>query len=457
MARSSTVAGASTDLALAFAAHVCGRRYEDLPQPVLARTRALILDTLAAGLAGSSAEGIGAGLAYVRAIGGTPEAELLVFGDRLPATAAALVNGTMLQARDFDPVYEPGVMLPYGPVLAAALAAGQLAGSSGKELLAAVVLGTDIACRVGRALTGGLGWSRTATLGVFGAAAAAARLLRLDRDRTVDALGLALSQSAGNIQTVIDGSLAKRFQGGFAAEAGVKAARLALLGVTGPTNVFEGRCGFLNLYESGGYRRELVLEGLGAAYEGAEASVKPYPCAREHHGAIAAALRLAASGVRAADLEAVTVTLPPNAYALSGKPFRPEGATVGAAIGSAAYGVAVALWQGQVGIGDFQPPALLRPAVLELVRRVEVREDAGARDRKTLLPQAVEVRLRGGGLRAESSRVMPGSAGAPLTDEQTAAKLADCVAHAARPIDPARVQAAVAGLAELANVRDLRI
>lgn len=447
----------ASDLAFAFAAHVCGRRYEDLPQPVLARTRALLLDTVAAGIAGSSAEGIAAGLAYVRSAGGTAQATLLVFGDRLPAGSAAFLNGTLFQARDFDPVYEPGVMLPYGPVAAAALAAGELADASGREVLAAIVLGTDVACRIGRALTGGLGWSRSATLGVFGAAAAAARLLRLDRDRTVHALGLALSQSAGNIQTVIDGSLAKRFQGGFAAEAGVKAARLASLGVTGPVNVFEGRCGFLNLYESGGYRRELVLEGLGESYEGAAASTKPYPCAREHHGAIAAAIALHADGMRAAGAGAVRVTLPPNAFALSGKPLPLDREpTVGAAIGSAAYGVAVALLQGRVGLGDFEPRAVGRPEVLALARRIEVREDASAADRRTLLPQSVTLRP-GSDARTETCLAMPGSPEAPLSAAQEAQKLGDCVAHAARPMEAARVRDAVQGLENLASVRDLRL
>jgi 2-methylcitrate dehydratase PrpD len=445
------------DLAFAFAAHVCSRRYEDLPAADLERTRALILDTVAAGIAGSSAEGIAAGLDYVRAAGGAGEAGVLVFGDRLPAGSAAFLNGTLFQARDFDPVYEPGVMLPYGPVVAAALAAGQLAGASGRELLAAIVLGTDLACRIGRALTGGLGWSRSATLGVFGAAAAAARLLRLDLERTVHALGLALSQSAGNIQTVIDGSLAKRFQGGFAAEAGVKAARLALLGVTGPVNVFEGRFGFFNLYEAGGYRRELALEGLGKTFAGAEASVKPYPCAREHHGAIAAALALHARGARGAGQETVRVTLPPNAHSLSGKPLPPDrDPTVGAAIGSAAYGVAVALLQGRVGIGDFEAQAVARPEVLALARRIEVRVDPAAADARTLVPQSVELRA-GGEVRSETCHAMPGSPQAPLSTAQEAAKLADCVAHAASPTDAARVRAAVQGLEALPDVRNLRL
>ncbi len=448
------------DLAFEFADYSFGRSYGDLPAPVAEKTKAFILDTVGAAIAGSSADGIGAGLQLVREAGGAPQATVLLFGDRLPATGVAMINGAMCQARDFDPVYEPGVLLPYGPVFAAALAAAELARVSGKELINAVALGTDIACRVSNALLSGLAWSRTATLGVFGAAIAAARLLRLDRDQTVSALGLALSQSAGNIQTVIDGSLAKRYQGGFAAEAGLKAALLASRGVTGPSNVFEGRCGYFNLYESGRFRRQAALEGLGERYEGAESSIKPFPCSREHHGALAAALQLYDEGVRGADVESVVVTLPPNAFSLSGKPFRRgEANTVGGAISSAAYGVAVALMHGRITMEDFQQAAIVRAGIADLAHRVDVRQDASIADAKALVPQSVAVKLRGGNVREAMSRGMPGSPAMPLSARELREKFEACLSHSAVVLAPGRADAiagAVEGLENLGSVSDLK-
>jgi len=443
-----------SDLAHEFAENACRTRAE-LPAPVAAATKTFILDTLGAAAAGSSAEGVAQGLALVREAGGAPQATLLVFGDRLPATAAALVNGTMAAARDFDPVYEPGVLLPYGPVVAAALAAGELARAGGAEFLAAVALGADLTCRLGRGITAGLGWSRTATLGIFGAALAAARLLGLERERTVNALGLALSASAGNIQTVIDGSLAKRYQAGFAAEHGLKAALLAARGVTGPVNVFEGRCGYFALYESGRYRRELITEDLGARYEGAASSIKPFPCAREHHGAVAAALRLHGEGVRAAQIESLSVSLPPNAFALSGKPIRGAVGSVGTAIASAAYNVAVALVKGEVGIDDFTREAIARADVVALAERVEVREDRSVQDAKTLVPQSVSVRLAGGAAREAASTALPGSPELPLTPAELRRKLNACAAHAARPVPVERLVERVRVLETLADLRAL--
>lgn len=444
------------DLAAEFASNAVQKRYEDFPRPVIEATKAFILDTVGAAIAGSSAAGIEAGLAHTREAGGAAQATLLVFGERLPAPAAALMNGTMAQARDFDPVYEPGVLLPYGPIFAAALAAAERAGASGKALLAAVVLGTDLTCRIGRALVSGLGWSRTATLGVFGAALAAAHLFKLDRERTLNALGLALSQSSGNIQTVIDGSLAKRYQGGFTAAAGLVAAMLAERGVTGPGNAFEGRCGFFALYESGRYQRELATQALGERYEGAASSVKPFPCAREHHGALAAALELHAEGVRAADVESVSVKLPPNAFALSGRPWQ-RGATVGNAISSAAYGVAAGLTGGAVTLEDFEPPALERPEVNGLAERVKVEVDEKVADAKALVPQSVTLTLRGGATRSRTAAAMPGSPAMPLSAAQLEAKFKSCAARSARPVSSESIVRSIRQLESCADVRQLRL
>ncbi len=428
------------DVAFELAESAVATSFDDLPDATVRATREFIVDALAVAVAGSSAPGVDAAVELARENGGTAQASVLVFGHRLPATAATMVNATMMQARDFDAVYEPGVLLPYAPVLAASLATAELTRASGASLLNAVVLGADLTCRLGRAVTKGLGWSRTATLGVFGAAMAAARLLELSRDQMISALGLALSQSSGNIQTVIDGSLAKRYQAGFAAEAGVKSALLAARGVTGPGNVFEGRCGFFALYEGGSYHRDRIVADLGKDFEGVNASIKPYPCARELHGAIAAALELYAQGVRADDIRAVSVRLPPNAFALAGKPFPRTGAAPPAAIGNAAYGVAVALQRGAVTLDDFEPAALSRPAVLALIERIEVIEDASSNAR-TLVPQTVAVVLRDGRTLEATCSVMPGAPERPVTDEQRRAKVAACFRYTARPLRHDAVEA----------------
>jgi|SRR5581483_6083671 len=415
------------DLAQEFADVAAQVRYETLPRDTIAVTKLHVLDTLAVGLAGSTADGIAAGLSYVRELGGAPRSSVFAFGDRLPPPTAAMINATLCQARDFDPVYEPGVLLPYAPVVAAALATAEATDAAGRDVLTAIVLGADLCCRLGRSLTSGLGWSRTATLGVFGAALAAAYVLRLTREQTVWALGLALSQSSGNIQTVIDGSLAKRYQAGFAAEDGVRAAMLAGRGVTGPVNVFEGRCGFMQLYEAGRFERAQVTDALGSSFEGTRASIKPYPCAREQHGAIVAALELAAQGVAPERIERVEVELPPNAFVLAGRPFRREGATIAGAMGSAAYGVGVALTKRAVGIADFAEDAIRDSQGAALAERVTVVEDTAARDARTLVPQSVTVYLQNGERRSATCAAIPGSPDFPLDRRAHREKIIQCL------------------------------
>lgn len=447
---------ADTDLAVLVAASACATSFDRLGADVVRGTGAFVLDTLGAGVAGSGAAGVAAGVELLREAGGTGQATLLVHGDRLPALGVAMLNGTMCQAWDFDPVYEPGVLLPYGPVVAAALAAAELAGATGPDFLTGVALGADLTCRLGRAVVTGLGWSRTATLGTFGAALASARILRLGPDATVSALGLALSQSAGTIQTVLDGSLAKRYQGGFAARSGLLAALLAARGVSGPEHVFEGPCGYFPLYESGRYRREAVLDGLGSQFEGMRASHKPFPCAREQHGAIDAALRLVESGVRAADVVEARVWLPPNAFALSGRPFGgSDRHTVADAIASAGYGVATAFVRGRVTLAEFQPGAVADPRVAEFARRVTVLKDAAVTDQRTLVPQTVEVLLADGTTRRAEVGDLPGSPERPLSDDELVAKVRSCGRFAAGPPDDTRVERLIETTMALQEVTDI--
>src|SRR5690606_10891776 len=146
---------------------------------------------------------------------------------------AALVNGTAIQALDFDDTHDPSAAHTASTVLAAALAVGEARGSSGMDLILALVAGVEVAARVGLASHANIGFTSTAVYGVFGATVAAARLLGLDARTTRHALGIAISQAAGTSQTAIDRPLSKHIQSGFAAQAGVTAALLAQRGVTG--------------------------------------------------------------------------------------------------------------------------------------------------------------------------------------------------------------------------------
>jgi 2-methylcitrate dehydratase PrpD len=280
------------DPASALARHVCRTGYADLPASAVESARRDLLDTFGCMLGGSGSPGIGELFAVVSRWSGLAESRVLLRGVSLPSPQAALLNASMGHALDFDDTLDTGGSIHPGvSVLGAVLAVSDSLGNvTGKELLLAVALGLDVSCRVALASTVDRGWHRTAAMGVFGAAAAAGKLLGLTPEQMLAAFGVAYSQAAGNRQCILDGALSKRMQAGQAASAGVFSAFLAQTGFTGAYNIFNGRFGFFELYQPNGADPSALLRDLGTAFRGEALSYKPYPCGRPLHAAIDAAL-----------------------------------------------------------------------------------------------------------------------------------------------------------------------
>ena len=170
----------------------------------------------------------------------------------LQPAGAAFLNGALAHSLDFDDTHAAGSLHPGAPVIPAALAAGEMVGASGADVLAAIIAGYEITCRVALALPAGehydRGYHPTATCGAFGAAAAAARVFRLDADGVAGALGTVLSQTAGSLQFLANGAWTKRFQVGWAALNGLMAATLVREGFKGASDALEGKHGFMRAY-----------------------------------------------------------------------------------------------------------------------------------------------------------------------------------------------------------------
>ena len=217
------------DAAWPLAQHICRTGYADLPVSAVESARRDILDTFGCMLGGSGSPGIGELFAVISHWGGLPESRVLLRGIRLPAPSAALLNASMGHALDFDDTLDSGGSIHPGvSVLASVLAVcDSLNGVTGRDLLLAVALGLDISCRIALASTLDRGWHRTAAIGVFGAAAAAGKLIGLTPEQMLAAFGIAYSHAAGNRQCILDGALTKRMQAGQAASAGVFSAVLA--------------------------------------------------------------------------------------------------------------------------------------------------------------------------------------------------------------------------------------
>ena len=268
------------DATFAFARMVKNQRYEDIPTEAVEATKMDILDTLATTLAGSSYGGTRELMEVMKYWGGREESSILIHGGKVPAPAAALVNGHMAHARDYDDIYHVArihvgaVNVPTGLAMAE-----KLGGVSGRELITAVCTGIEIELRIGQAAMLWTQFHPTATFGYFGSCATAGRLLGLDEEQMINAFGIAYAQAAGNKQCMHDGSLTKKLQPGLAARGGILATHLAQKGYTGTRNNLEGKAGFFNLYHGGKYDPAPLTKDLGKYFDVVRLGYKPYPCA----------------------------------------------------------------------------------------------------------------------------------------------------------------------------------
>lgn len=278
------------------AAFVAQTPAADLPLPVRRRLKECLLDTVAnAAFAAVHAESSPAFRAGALALGLAPgDATVVGEAGGYPAFAAALLNGAFAHTLDFDDTNVFGSLHPGAPVVAAALVEAERLRASGSELLVALAVGYEVACRVGAAL-GPTAYDRgfhiTGVAGLFGATAAAARLRGHDARLVENAFGLALSKAAASMQYLDNGSWNKRLHPGFAAHDALLALAFAEAGVVGAAAPIEGRYGLLAGYTNQPNPAALT-DRLGQWWPSAATAIKPYPCCRFTHGAIEATQRL---------------------------------------------------------------------------------------------------------------------------------------------------------------------
>jgi 2-methylcitrate dehydratase PrpD len=444
------------DAAWPLAQYVCRTGYADLPAGTIQSARRDILDTFGCMLGGSGSPGIEELFAVTARWGGLEESRVVLRGSRLPAPQAALLNASMGHALDFDDTLDTGGSIHPGvSVLASVLAtADSLGGVSGRDVLLAVALGLDVSCRIALASTLDRGWHRTAAIGVFGATAAAGKLLGLTTEQMLHALGIAYSHAAGNRQCILDGALTKRMQAGQAASAGVFSAVLAQTGFTGAHNIFSGRFGFLELYQPNGYEASLLLQDLGTAFRGEALSYKPYPCGRPLHAAIDAALaaRAVLEIERADDIGAVTIEADPAGHhdQFASGPAKRRPTQVVEAQFAQPFLVATALVHGRVGISEVA--GLGDASVLALADRI-----AGvARDGRPKGSLSITVRRAQGRSVTVEATDPTGSPEKPLSDAQFEAKFRDCARNAVRPLPQTSADAALAMIEQLETLADAR-
>ncbi|MCW3837010.1 MmgE/PrpD family protein [Sphingomonas canadensis] len=436
-------------------------RFADLPDAVLAVTRRQLADTVAVGIAGRHEDGVRQLRDLAAETGGRGESVLWGSGLRVPAQDAARVNAAMAHALEFDDTFGRGFLHPAVITFPAALAVADMAGGiDGREFLAAATLAIDAACRIALSSQPGVdgfatGWHNTSLVGYLTTAMLAARLMRLDRARMIDAAGIAYHQAAGNAQSHIDGALTKRLGPGLASAAGVFAARLAARGVSGPHAVLEGEKGWYRQYHRGNYSRELLLGGLGSRFPAMETAFKPWPSCRGSHTSADAALRLVADhGLRPGQIDRILIRNGPAEWPFLSNPIdrKRRPASVVEAQFSIPWVVAAAFVDGKVRLAQFTPDALRRDDILAMAQRIVTEQDDGLAGAGGGPGQAeIAVTTRDGRVLRQRVAEAKGDPGAPMTAAETAAKFADCADYAG--IGPDRA-GALRGLLERIDTLD---
>src|SRR6476620_3118607 len=256
---------------------VADTRWEDIPEQARHEAKRALLNFFAVAIAGCRTEPVELALKSLAEFSGGKQATIVGRSERIDALSAAFLNAAGANVFDYCDTHLPTVVHPTAPLAPALLALAELRRVTGPELLLAFVLGFEIECRVGAAVSPGhypKGWQVTSTCGVFGAAAGAAKLLGLDSDRTRWALGTASTQSAGLCECL--GWPAKSVSVGNAARNGLWSALLAEKGFAGPPEPLAGAQGFLAVMDEP-VNWDALTGGLGKDWQVANNSIKPYP------------------------------------------------------------------------------------------------------------------------------------------------------------------------------------
>ncbi|MBI4279530.1 MAG: MmgE/PrpD family protein [Armatimonadetes bacterium] len=357
------------DVTTRLARFIVETAYGDLPPEVVHQAKRCFVDWTGVTLGGATSPLASVLVKVAAQTGGCEQATIFGTDRRTSALQAALVNGTLSHALDYDDVHMGAVIHPSAPVIPVIFALGEMYHLSGNAAIEALAIGYEVEARVGMAIGAAhysRGWHATGTMGRLGAAAAAAKLLGLDQRATVWALGLAATQASGLRQ--VFGTMAKPFHAGKAAQDGLLAAMLAKEGLTCSETIIEGRQGLLDVLGEDDARPEVAVENLGRPFEIMHNTFKPHAACRLAHPAIDAAMEIRrAHGVRPEDIEAVRCRVPRYTVDAAGQT---DPATGLAGKFSVYYCVAVALAEGAAGEDQFTDAQVRRPALVVLQKRV---------------------------------------------------------------------------------------
>ena len=462
------------DASYGFAKNFVNAKFEDIPKDAVEMTRREILDILGVALGGSGKPGVKELLDLYTEWGGKEESTVFCYGTKLPAPNAVQVNATMSHALDYDDTGS-GPTHPSVPIVPTILAlAERQGGLSGKEMLTSVALGVDMMCRLGRTFQWlrenvpqevkdhmtaktqpGAGFHLTAVYGYLAAAGVSARILGLDEETTVNALGIAYHQCAGNGQCVLDGALTKRMGPGFSSRGGMMAALMAEKGITGAPNIFQGEDGLYLLYHRGSVTPEMLLEDIGKRYEGMSVAMKPFPCCAGTHGFVNATLSILDNNeIKPEDIEEVHIVCQKADVLCVPLDVRSHPRNPVDSQFSVPWAVAATIARGHAGIGEFNEEAIESRDILNVANRIHLTESEARMERGKPSPLKVEIKMKDGKVYSETTGSPMAQSGVrPFGDYER--KFRDCSSFAARPVSEENIDRVVKLVQNLEEVNDV--
>jgi 2-methylcitrate dehydratase PrpD len=359
----------------------CSRmKFNDLSAEVIDCAKYRFLDFISVACRGSKEGPSQTIYRFVREMG-KGEGVIIGTGEKAAYLYSALANGTSSHSIEMDDVENEASLHPGVVVFPSALATGEMVGASGKRFILAVVSGYEVMIRLGSALgpenTYKRGFHPTGTCGTFGSSVASAKILGLQEEKIMNALGISGSQAAGSMEYLAQGAWTKPFHAGWAAHSGMTAALLSRKGFKGPSSIIEGRDGFLHAYSNRADPSK-VLAGIGSGFQILRTSVKVHACCRYMHPPIDAVLKLVnENNLRPEQVKKIKIGVLRAGSPLIAEPIeskRNPQSIVDAQF-SMPFGAAAALLYGKAGLQEFQPSTIRSRPVREMMRKVECNVD----------------------------------------------------------------------------------
>lgn len=427
-----------------------------IPADVRERAKYLILDAVGIAHASTRYDFAHRSLSAVAELG-RGDADVIGLSAKLTLRDAVLMNGILVHGLDYDDTHARGVIHATASCFPTALGVAAQAGLTGRELLAAYIVGMEVATRLGAVAKGGFhqtGFHPTGLIGTFACALIAGRLHGMNAEQLAMAQGIALSVASGSLEFLQDGAWTKRMHPGWAGVAGITAATLAKHGFVGPKAAYEGRFGLFNshlgpLAESCDYA--LATEGLGETWEVGQVAVKPLPACHFTHSCADSAMAIGrAHQFRPEDIEKVRALIPAEVVKTVCEPVahkqKPQNSYD--AQFSIPYAVASGLVRGRFGLGELGDAALADPDVLAVAGKVAYEVDPNSAFPKYYSGEVI-VTLRDGREFSHREHVNRGAADRPITNDEIVDKYMENACLAVSPQRARQIRDAVLALDEM--------